>query len=162
MTSLISGACHSAIFWNRRPDLRPVASMAVVYPLPTAELLSIENPVATQSVAAPHLFGNVIAAILPTRRRLARALSDIPNPVSSARAIFVRGQRTILNFCRPHMAAGKPSFLRALVHDANQTASCIFHRLFLAPVLSSVPVFHAHKKAWRGQHGVQRKSASGA
>lgn len=56
------------------------------------------------------------------------------------------------------------SFLRALVHDANQSASRFFHGLVIPPVhaLSFVPIDHANKKAWRRQHETHGNSAFGA
>src|SRR6185369_3422776 len=91
-----------------------------------------------QSAAVSSPFGSVIASILPDWRRLRTAFERTRTPSARAVRIFVRGQRTICNFCRPHTPAGKVfSFLRALVQDANQTASRIFHAFSFTPVHSA-------------------------
>lgn len=67
----------------------------------------------------------------------------------------------VQNLGRAFEAAGKP-ILQALVQFLQEPPSRVFQRLFLSPVLSSVPVFHAHIKAWSKQDGAPRNSASGA
>ncbi len=64
------------------------------------------------------------------------------------------------NSFRRLKAAG--SLLSPLDQACKQASGSIFQGLFLAPAFLSVPVFHAHNRAWSSQHGAQRNSASGA
>jgi hypothetical protein len=67
----------------------------------------------------------------------------------------------VCNLLRRLKAAGSLSFF-PLVPACKQASGSIFDGLFVAPAFLSVPVFHAHNKAWSKQHGAPRNSASGA
>ena len=120
------------------------------------------NPVRNQSAAVFPTSGGVIAAFLPRLRRLAARTLERFVPLVCARAlaaIFSRIRRDIrpglLNFCRPLVAAGKPSFFCSLLKHRQEPRSGIFNAFTLAPVLSPVPVLHAsnrHQKDTR-DHG---------
>jgi hypothetical protein len=117
-----------------------------------------------QSAVVSSPFGSVIATVPSLRwRKLARAIERTRTPIALARAIFVRGHRTICKLVPVYpKASGCLSFLRALVHDANQSASCVTKSLKVSKVLSCVSTSHAHKKAWRRSHVAHEKSVKGA
>lgn len=158
MTQSISGACNSAIFGTVVQSMRLVASdVAVVNShSPAAQLLSITaNPV------APHS-----AAPLPSPGSGRGRTVERGGPSHALRFVpaFTSYEGPRAGFCNlsPAQAlAGRVfSFLRSLVQDANQTASGFFHRFQFAPVrLLLSALCHAHKKAWRYEHGAQRNRA---
>jgi hypothetical protein len=120
-----------------------------------------------QSVAFPTPQGNWIRALTSLwRGRLAGKLERSGPFGARFPAIFPR-QGTFsgfVNFCRPLVAAGKPSFLRIpFVDHCSEATNSITNWLIFSPVqLSPCALNHAHKKAWRRTHGVQRNSATGA
>lgn len=78
-----------------------------------------------------------------------------PKPVSRAAHVGCRDLATILNFCRPLVAAGKPSLFCSLLKHRQEPRSGIFNALTLAPAFLPVPVLHAsnrHQKDTR-DHG---------
>lgn len=96
---------------------------------------------ATPSAAVSSPFGSVIASILPDWRKLARAIERTRTPIALARAIFVRGQRTICNLRGGFKALRSLSFL-PLIPLRQEPTSGLFKALFLAPVLSSAAAVH--------------------
>jgi hypothetical protein len=54
------------------------------------------------------------------------------------------------------------SCLRTLAQFCQEPTSGVFQAFLFAPAFLSVPVVHAHKKAWSDQYGVQRISAPSA
>lgn len=163
-SSEISGACNSAIFDRGLVQSRTRGALGVH--MHKIQCRQIRASIKFKSVAGFTLSGNWITSRLPVGELLRTAFERTRNPIARAVRIFStpRGQLglLILNFCRAFKAAGKPSLLRALVQLRQKSTSGVFHTLFLAPVLSPVPVLHAHNKAWSSQHDAQRNQASSA
>jgi hypothetical protein len=99
-------------------------------------------------------FGNVIASILPVWRRLAGSFEALRTPLAlSSRPFFSTPYRGHLRRLISAILAGAKSttgkcfsLLRALVQDANQTASRIFHGFVLTPIgCLSHPTHSAHQ-----------------
>lgn len=90
------------------------------------------NPVCTHAVVR----------FLPSYNGMRRTVEPTRTPMAPVLRIFVRGQRTICNFCRPHVAAGKPSFFNTLLKFCQEPFCSVFHRLFVAPAFLSVPAVH--------------------
>lgn len=111
---------------------------------------------------------DLIAASLPLPRKLREPEHGGPSHVRLAPA-FLQGDAGTCGLGSVILAGaksttGKCFSLRALVHDANQSASRVFQAFSLTPVqdLSFVPIAHADTRAWSRKHDEQRNSASGA
>lgn len=107
---------------------------------------------AFQSAAVRPTFGSVISGVSSLARVAWGRTVERSRTIFALRFVpaFSRIRRDIrpglLNFCRAFKAAGKPSFLRALVKLRQKSTSSIFETFSLSPVLSPVPVLHESNK----------------
>jgi hypothetical protein len=121
-----------------------------------SDLTNAQTPPVTHRVAVLPNSGSVIASILPVWRKLRRTVELTQAPVLRIFSSPYRGRvwRLILNFGRAFGAGSLSS--NALVQFLQEPASRVFHRFFVAPVLSSVPVLHVTNKSmetveWRAE-----------
>ena len=104
------------------------------------EITKRTNPARHPSVAARS--GNWIASRLHAGAVLRRTVEPARTPTAPVLRIFVRGQRTILNLCRAFKAAGKPSFLRALVQHPEKSGRSVAYRFQFSPAFRSSVAAH--------------------
>jgi hypothetical protein len=160
----------SKILWSVRVSSRSVSKGFVqstrasgVLVLQTGTDPKIRLPARiSNSVASPH-FGNGIAAdSSPLRRRkLAARTLERCGPLVGARALAAiftsyEGLRAgVLNFCRPHVAAGKPSSLNSLLKHRQEPRSGIFSRFQFSPVLMWSVAHERNHRRRNGQSAVK-------